>query len=62
MDNLVILENENADAYKFKIDDVVKFYSNLDYNVYVTNGCKVVISSFIPKISENRKVLILILN
>ena len=58
VDNLVILENENADAYKFKIDDVVDFYSNLDYNVYVTNGCKVVVSSFIPKISENKKVVI----
>jgi len=56
--NLVILEGENEDAFKFKMNDIIDFYINLDYDVYVTNGCKVVISADIPKLGGDKKFVI----
>ena len=55
--NIVILEDINEDAYKFKINDVINFYTNLDYETYITKGCKVVVSSQLPE-SSNKKLVI----
>tara|TARA_A100001015_G_C14523999_1_gene531513 strand:- start:118 stop:564 length:447 start_codon:yes stop_codon:yes gene_type:complete len=58
IDNLVILEGEHEDAFKFKMNDIIKFYNNLDYIVYVTEGCKVAIKAKIPKFGNDKKLVI----
>jgi len=48
---LVVLEDEKQNAFKFKIKDIIDFYVKLDYQVYTTAGCKVVVKSIIPNVS-----------
>jgi hypothetical protein len=57
IDNIVILEEADDDAYKFKLLDVVNFYINLNYETYTTPGCKVVIKSAIPMFSDKPLVI-----
>jgi hypothetical protein len=55
---LVVLEDPNHDAFKYKIEDIINFHTNLDYKVYTTAGCKVVVKAIIPNISEKPLVIL----
>jgi hypothetical protein len=54
---LVVLEDEKQNAFKFKIKDIIDFYVKLDYQVYTTAGCKVVVKSIIPNVSSKPLVI-----
>ena len=56
--NLVILEDIDSIAYKFKIEKIINFYTDLDFEVYVTKGNKVVVKSVIPNMKNQRKFVI----
>lgn len=58
INNLVVLENIDDIAYKFKIEEIVNFYTDLDFEVYVTKGNKVVFKSAIPNIGSQRMFVI----
>jgi hypothetical protein len=57
INNIVVLEELINDAYKYKIEDVIDFYVNLQYIVYRTKGCKVAIKSSIPNITNKELVI-----
>lgn len=55
---LVVLEDPRQDAFKYKIEDIINFHTKLDYKVYTTTGCKVVVKAVIPNISEKPLVIL----
>ena len=40
---LVVLKNKTSDALVYEMADVIDLYVNSDYNVYVTDGAKIVV-------------------
>lgn len=54
---LVVLENPKENAFKFRIEDIIDFYVNLDYVTYSTSGCKVVVKSIIPNVSTKQLII-----
>jgi hypothetical protein len=58
INNLVILEDLNSVAYKFKIEKIINLYTDMDFEVYVTKGNKVVVRSIIPNLNNQRKFVI----
>jgi len=46
-------------ALKYNAKEVITFLSKLDIETYVTDGCKVVVASKIPKLSGNKSLGIL---
>jgi len=54
---LVVLEDEKQNEFKFKITDIIDFYIKLDYQVYTTAGCKVVVKAIIPNVSNKYLVI-----
>jgi hypothetical protein len=40
---LVVLKNKTSDALVYEMTDVIDLYVNSDYNVYVTDGAKIVV-------------------
>jgi len=57
INNIIVLEDLEKDAYKFKLEDVIEFYTNLKYEIYSTKGCKVVMKSAIPNLSLSQLVI-----
>ena len=46
-------------ALKYNAQEVITFLSKLDMESYVTDGCKVVVKSKIPKLSDDKSLIIL---
>lgn len=56
--NLAILESVDDIAYKFRVEKIINFYSEIDFEVYKTKGNKVVVKSVIPNINNARAFVI----